>query len=159
MKIHGRITQVEFEPNNYFRVRGMVNSDFNDSRMWGEDSGDGFNISWFWFDSSMPPEVLEAFKKMIAVIEGELQWRGILPKKWPGMLDDSDDDADIFKFKVKKYSLANPVWLSAKEQEHVISVTASSKYFTDGKDLEKDISIRLKDEDLKSLFTVLENNL
>ena len=159
MDIKGRITQVEFEPGNYFRIRGTVNTTFNDSRMWGRDAGDGFTINWFWFDSTMPPEVLEAFKKIMAVINIELQWRGILPKKWPGLLDDTEQDADIFKFEIKKYSIMNPVWLSAKDQEHVISVTASSKWFSDGEELEKDIRIRLKEDDLHPLFTALENNL
>lgn len=159
MEIKGRITQVEFEPGNYFRIKGMVNSTFNESRMWGEDAGDGFTINWFWFDSSMPEEVLEAFTKIIAVIDTELQFRGILPKKWPGMLDDTDHDADIFKFEIKKYSIMNPVWLSAKDQEHVISVSASSKWFTDDKDLKKDIRIRLNEDDLSALFIALENNL
>jgi len=75
------------------------------------------------------------------------------------MLDGTDPDADIFKFKIKKYCIMNPVWLSAKDQDHVISVTASSKWFTDDKDLEKDIRIRLKEDDLHPLFKALEENL
>ena len=159
MQIKGRITRVDFEPSNYFQVRGMVNSAFNESRMWGNDAGDGFTIGWYWFDSSMPAPVLEAFTKVIAVVDAELQWRGILPKKWPGVLDDTASDADIFKFNIKKYSIMNPAWLSAKDQSHVISVTASSKWFTDDKDLEKDIRIRLNEDALRPLFTALEENL
>ena len=159
MDIQGRITEVEFEPGNYFRVRGMVNSKFNESRMFGMKSGDGFTMNWYWFESSMPPEVFEAFNKIIGVIDAELQWMGILPKKWPGLLDNTDQDAEVFKFDIKKYKLSNTVWLSAKEQKHIVSVTASSKWFTNDKDLERDIPIRLKEEDLIPLFQALENNL
>ena len=159
MDIKGRITQVEFAPNNFFCVRGMVNSTFNKCRTWGEDAGDGFTIAWYWYASTMPPELLVAFNTMIGIIDTELQSRGILPKKWPGVLDNANDDADIFKFKIKKYSLKNPAWASAKDQEHVISITASSEWFTDDKDLEKDVRIRLKEDDLQTLFTALENNL
>lgn len=158
MEIKGRITEVEFRPRDFFRCRGMVNSTFNESRMWGEDAGDGFTIGWFWFDS-MPPALLEAFNNIIIVIDTQLQWQGILPKKWPGVLDDTDQDADIFKFEIKRYRIMNPVWLSAKDQDHVISVTASSKWFTDNKALEKDIRIRLSEDDLRPLFKALEENL
>ena len=158
MEIKGRITQVEFKPDDYFRVKGMVNSAFNDSRMWGTDANDGFTIGWFWY-SSMPAPLQEAFTKIIAVIDAELQRRGILPKKWPGILDDTNKDIDIFQFEIKKYKIMNPVWISTKDQDHIISVTASSKWFTDDKDLEKDIRIRLNEDDLGALFKALEENL
>ena len=158
MEIKGRITEVEFKPNDFFRCRGMVNSSFNESRMYGAEASDGFAIGWYWY-SSMPAPLQEAFAKIIAVIDAELQWRGILPKKWPGVLDDSDQDADIFKFDIVKYRIVNPVWVSEKDQEHIISVTASSKWFTDDKILEKNIRISLKEDDLRSLFKALEENL
>ena len=158
MEIKGRITEVEFKPGDFFQVRGMVNSTFNESRMHGSYVSDGFKIGWFWYDS-MPAELLVAFKNIIIVIDTQLQWQGILPKKWPGVLDNTDQDADIFKFEIKKYKIMNPVWLSAKDQDHVISVSASSKWFTDDKDLEKDIRIRLSEDDLRPLFAALEENL
>jgi hypothetical protein len=158
MEIRGRITEVEFKPRDYFKCRGMVNSSFNESRMWGEATDDGFTIGWFWYDS-MPPAILEAFTNIIQVIDTELQFKGIMPKKWPGALDDTRNDTDIFQFEIKKYHIMNPAWISAKEKDHIISVTASSKWFTDDKVLEKDIRIELKEDDLSALFTVLENNL
>ena len=159
MDLKGRIIQVEFEPNNYFRIQGWVNSKFNESRVCGEGTNE-FSQMWSWFDSSMPPEIFRVYKMIMGKAEEDLQQRGIMPKKWPGVLDEHDGSADIFQFKIKTYRFSNPRWLSAKELGHSVTVTASSKWFTDNQDIEKDVILqRIPGDDLDELFTTLDKNL
>lgn len=160
MDVHARIVQLKFEPHSYFEVSGMLNSTHNENRCHGGGTlSDAFTMRWFWFDSSTPPEIIKVFKKVIAAVDEDLQQKGVIPKRWPGVLHDPDSSADVFEFTPLEYCFSNPRWLSSKERDDTVTVTASSKWFTDGTGIEKRISLHLDEAVLTELFSVLDKNL